>query len=67
MRNSWALRAQFRSAGPTSLNTTVDFALSKGFVFSEQDLKVALMDFPANPAIDPLRDILKIREAGRPS
>ncbi len=62
-----SLRAQFRSAGSATPNTTMDFALSKGFVFSEQELKAALVDFPANPAIDPLRDTLKIRKAGRPS
>ncbi len=42
LANNASLRAQFRSAGSATLNATMDFALSKGFVFTEQDLKSAL-------------------------
>ncbi len=61
-----ALRAQFRSAGSATLNTALDFALSHGFDFTQQDLKSALVDFPDSPVINQLRDMLKIRKAVRP-
>jgi len=47
----------------------VDYALTKGFVFTEDELKAALKNFPENRAVERLRTKLKMpvrpAESGR--
>jgi hypothetical protein len=43
----------------------LDCAFSKGFVFTEDDLKAALKDYPEDRAVDRLRT--KLRIPGRPA
>lgn len=59
--NDASIRAQIRSVA--TINDIMDFALSRGFVFTEEDLKTALKEFPENIAVDKLRDTLKIPRA----
>ena len=63
--NDASLRAQFRSAGSATIQATMDFALTKGFVFTEQDLRAAVATFPDNTTIDQLRDTWKIAKGAR--
>lgn len=55
-----SLRAQLIATGAADVNTVADFAFAKGFVFTEQDLKSTLADFPDNTIIDQLRERLKV-------
>ncbi len=55
-----SLRAELRSAGAATVDNIADFALVKGFVFTQQDLKSALASFPDSPFTDQLRERLKI-------
>lgn len=62
-----SLRAQLMSTGAANVNSVADFALSKGFVFTENDLKSAIADFPSDPFIDQLREQLKLPKAAHTS
>ncbi|MBI5670972.1 MAG: Nif11-like leader peptide family natural product precursor [Chloroflexi bacterium] len=44
-RNS-ALSTQFTIAAPDSLDSVVDFASGKGYVFTKDDLQAALKHYP---------------------
>ncbi len=50
-----SLRAELHSGGAATVDDIADFALAKGFVFTQQDLSLALSDFPDSPFIDQLR------------
>jgi hypothetical protein len=62
-----AFRAAFRASASGKVDAILDFALSKGFTFSEKELMSALASFPSNPTIDHLRDQLKVAKAARPA
>ena len=48
-----------------TMQATMDFALTKGFVFTEPDLRAAVATFPDNPTIDQLRDTWKVAKGAR--
>ena len=62
-----SFRAGLQAMGVTKVTTIMDFALSKGYVFSERDLRDALAEYPDNPAVNQMRDQLKIPYAARTS
>jgi len=49
------LQAQFAVASPNSLDGVVDFASSRGFIFTKDDLASALKHFPNSRVVDQLR------------
>ena len=51
----------------SGMDGILDCALSKGFVFTEDDLRSALKDFPENRAADKLRTKLNIQAQSRPA
>ncbi len=62
LSNDVALRAEFKTVAG-NVSAILDFALAKGYIFTEQDLKSALAKFPDNPTIDTLRNQLKVAKA----
>ena len=58
-----AFRAKFKATGATQVMNVVDFASAANYIFTEADLKRALQEFPDNPAIDQLRETLRIAKA----
>jgi len=58
--NDVSLRAQYRTSGATKANEIMDFALSKGYIFTEAELRETLKDFPEHMAIDQMCEALKI-------
>ena len=65
LTNDSAFRAEFKTSAAGKVPTILDFALAKGFVFTEQDLKSALASSPSNPTLDQLREQLKVTKAVR--
>ncbi len=61
LRNDPALRVQMLSEGSLSAQTIMDFAFTKGYVFTTDELKTALAKHPTNPTIEQLRDRLRIK------
>ncbi len=55
-----SLRAQLLSMGIVDAESIADFALSKGYVITGEDLKSALSTFPPSAVIDLLRERLKM-------
>jgi hypothetical protein len=64
--NNASLRAQYNASGAANADAIMDFALSKGYVFSENDLRQALNDYPEQYVLDQIRDKLKMPR-GRPA
>jgi predicted ribosomally synthesized peptide with nif11-like leader len=60
-----AFRANLQSVAPGSIDAMMDYAMTKGFVFTAPELKAALAEFPDNPAINKIRDQLKIARITR--
>ena len=50
-----SLQAQFSVASPNSFDGVVDFASSKGYVFSKPELEAALKQYPESPVVRQLR------------
>ena len=46
-----SFRAEFRTSAGGKVNAILDFTLSKGFSFTEPELKAALAIFASNPTI----------------
>jgi hypothetical protein len=59
--NDASIRAQFNSTGAANINTIMDFGMSKGFVFSEKDLREALQEYPEHYVVDQMRERLKVQ------
>lgn len=55
-----SFRAQLQATGIANANAILDYAMSKGFVFTESELRTVLKDFPASAVINQMRDKLKI-------
>jgi hypothetical protein len=55
-----SIRAQLQATGLANANAILDFAMTKGLVFTEGDLRTALKDFPPSAIINQMRDRLKI-------
>ena len=53
-------RAEYKMLPAGNISALMDFAMTKGYVFTEKDLKSALANFPGNPTVDLLRDQLKV-------
>lgn len=64
--NNASLRAQYNSTGAANADAIMDYALSKGYVFSENDLREALNDYPEQYVLDQMREKLKMPK-GRPA
>ena len=62
-----AFRAKFQVLGATQAMHVVDFASAANYIFTEADLKRALQEFPDHPAINKLRENLRISKAARTS
>jgi hypothetical protein len=67
LSNDPSLRTQLTSGGISNAQTVMDFALTKDYVFTENELKEALASYPDNPTVDQLRDRLKVAKAARMS
>jgi hypothetical protein len=48
-----------------TVDGVLDYAMTKGYVFTQDDLKAALKDYPEDRAVDKLRTKLKM--PGRPA
>lgn len=62
-----AFRANLQSMATGSIDAMVDFAMSKGVVFTAPELKAALAEFPDNPTINKIRNQLKIARITGPA
>jgi hypothetical protein len=51
----------------SGMDGILDCAFTKGYVFTESDLRQALKDYPENRAVDKLRTKLNIQAANRPA
>ena len=60
LANDASFRAQLQATGLANVNTILDYATTKGFVFTEGELRTRLKDFPESPVINHMRDMLKI-------
>ena len=58
--NDSALRAQYRTSGATTMHSVLDFALAKGYSFTEAELRAALRDAPDHVVIDQMCEHLKV-------
>jgi hypothetical protein len=65
--NDAAFRAQYRASGTGSGLDTLDFALTKGFVFTMSELRQALRTFPEHSVIYQMCEMLKIPREPRPA
>lgn len=61
LSNDPTLRIQLQSEGTMTAQAIMDFAFTKGYVFTQDELKTALMKHPANPTVEMLRDKLRIK------
>jgi hypothetical protein len=55
-----AFRAEYRASGTGSPVDILDYALTKGFVFTMSELREALLHFPSYFVIYQLCDVLKV-------
>jgi predicted ribosomally synthesized peptide with nif11-like leader len=58
--NDASLRAQFRASGAAKSDEILDFAMAKGYTFTEADLRETLKTFPDHAVIDELCTKLKV-------
>jgi predicted ribosomally synthesized peptide with nif11-like leader len=58
-----AFRAEFKTVAAGNVSAILDFGLAKGYIFTDQELKSALANFPDNPTIETLRSQLKVAKA----
>jgi Nif11 domain len=62
-----AFRANLQSVATGSIDAIIDYAMTKGIVFTAPEFKAALAQFPDHPAINKIRDQLKIVRITRPA
>jgi len=62
-----AFRAKFQNAGVTQAINIVDFASAADYIFTETDLRRALLEFPDSPVINQLRATLRIAKGPLPA
>ena len=62
-----AFRANLQAVAPGSIDAMMDFAMTKGYVFTAPELRKALEEYPDNPMINKIRDQLKIARITRPA
>lgn len=55
LESNSTLQAQFAIASPNSLDGVVDFADSKGYMFTQEELEAALKHFPNSSVVNQLR------------
>ena len=67
LSNDTGFRAEYKMLPAGNISALMDFALTKGYVFTEPDLKKALANYPSNPTIDQLRDQLKVSKGTAPA
>ena len=60
LSNDTPFRAEFKTQAAGGVSAILDFAMARGFIFTEDQLKTALANFPDNPTIDALRTQLKV-------
>jgi hypothetical protein len=65
LSNDASFRAELQTINTGKITDIMDFALSKDFVFTEQDLRQALANFQDSPIIEKLRTQLKVAKAAR--
>ena len=53
------LQAQFSIASPNNLDGVVDFANSKGYFVTREDLEAALKHYPTSSIVDQLRQYVR--------
>jgi predicted ribosomally synthesized peptide with nif11-like leader len=53
------LQAQFSIASPNNLDGVVDFANSKGFMITQDELQAALRHFPNSSLVEQLRQYIR--------
>ncbi len=58
--NDAAFRAQYNALGPTTIEKIQDFAMAKGYVFTDADLLEALKNYPDHFALDRMRELLHV-------
>ncbi len=58
--NDASVRAQYNSHGVANIDGIQDFALSKGYVFTDADLLEALKNYPDHFALDRMHEMLKV-------
>ncbi len=58
--NDASFRAQYNALGATSMHQIQDFALAKGYVFTDADLLEALKNYPDHFALDRMHEMLKV-------
>ena len=63
LSNDPALRVKLQSEGTLTAQAIMDFALIKGYVFTQDELKTALAKYPGNPTVEQLRDRLRVKAA----
>lgn len=55
-----SFRAQLQATGLANVNAILDYATTKGFAFTEEELRAMLKEFPPSVIINQLRDRLRI-------
>ncbi len=58
--NDASFRAQYNSHGASNIEAIQDFALSRGYVFTDTDLLEALKNYPDHFALDRMHDMLNV-------
>ncbi len=58
--NDVSFRAQYNTHGAANIHEIQDFALSKGYVFTDADLLEALQNYPDHFALDRMHEMLKV-------
>jgi len=59
LENNSSLQAQFAIASPNSLDGVVDFASSKGYVITKDELEAALKRYPDSSIVAQLRQYVR--------
>ncbi len=58
--NDASLRAQYNGMGVSNMHGIQDFALAKGYVFTDADLLEALKNYPDHFALDRMHEMLRV-------
>ena len=59
LENNSSLQAQFTVASPNTLDGVVDFANSKGYFITKEELEAALKHFPESTVVRQLRQYVR--------
>ncbi len=65
--NDASLRAQYNALGVSDIKGIQDFAMAKGYVFTDADLMEALKNYPSHFALDRMRDMLRVPKGPTPA